>query len=267
MGFPPSRSVPVAKSHGLSGGFSGAARPSLTVFSSALFGTVVSSTLLLATLFSTHAQAQSGSDAGSPAPEQAPPAPAGAELKAPEPDAPLPGTTSRSAPKTLREGQRLPENMQTWLHDRVASRPPRLVRSAGSANPAAVASPEREPDPVEDARAVRSRRMRSFDEAGITVLSNRASKDPPRLARVEPQRVAEPAPFLPRPEPTEIEPDPEEEPSRVTETRSLRAGIARTSVPRSSFDDGFGWATLAAGGSALGLAALWFRRRRRASRN
>jgi hypothetical protein len=261
----------VANGHGPSGDASAAARRSatpfsMTLFSSARFGTAVCSTLLCATLFSTHAQAQSGSDAGSPAPEQAPAAPAGAELKAPEPEAPLPGTTSPSAPKTLREGQRLPENLQSWLHDRVASRPPRIVRSTGSTTTAAVASPEREPDPVEDSRAVRSRRMRSFDEAGITVLSNRASQDSPSLARVEPTRVAAPAPLLPPPEPTEIEPDPEEEPSRVTETRSLRAGVARASVPRRSFDDGFGWATLAAGGSALGLAALWFRRRGRASR-
>ena len=84
-------------------------------------------------------------------------------------------------PKTLREGQRLPENLQTWLHDRGATRSSRIARTAGSAT--AAAPSERESHPVEDSRAVRWRRMRSFDEACITVLSNRVSQDPAPLAR------------------------------------------------------------------------------------
>jgi hypothetical protein len=212
-----------------------------------------SAALLGAVLFALPAQAQSGSDAGSSAPEPATPPqpPAAAAGNTAEPEA------AATAPKTPRETQRLPENVQSWLHDRGAHRPARIARSASSTTTAVVP-----PGAVEDSRAVRSRRMRSFDEAGITVLSNRVSEAPAPLARVEPSRVAAPAPPPPRPEPAEIEPELEPEPSHVTETRSLRAGMGRA-APRRTLDDGFGWATLAAGGSALGLAALWFRRRGR----
>jgi hypothetical protein len=165
----------------------------------------------------------------------------------------------------------LSENLQNWLHDRGTGRPPRIARNAAAAAPA---QPEREPGAFdESAGAIRSRRMRSFDEAGITVISNRLSQSPDALTRVAPARVAGPAPRPPRPEPTEVEPELEREaereldrePRRVTQTRSLRA--ARFAGPKHAFEDGFGWATLAAGGSALGLAALWFRRRGRVPRS
>ena len=224
----------------------------VTPFSGAPFSVKLFSTALLgAVLFSLPAQAQSGSDAGSPAPEPAtpPPPPTAAGGNTAEPEA--------AAAKTPREAQRSPENVQSWLHDRGVHRTARIARSASSTSTAVVP-----PGTIEDSRAVRSRRMRSFDEAGITVLSNRVSEAPAPLARVEPARVAAPAPRPPRPEPTEIEPELEQEPSHVTETRSLRAGMGRA-PPRHTLDDGFGWATLAAGGSALGLAALWFRRRGR----
>jgi len=217
-------------------------------------------------LLPTPARAQSGADAGASAPEQAaPPAPpAVAEANATEPEASDPGKGAGFVPKTLRDGQRLPDNLQSWLHERGGSRPTRIARHAASAS-ALAAHEQPHPGSDESARAVRSRRMRSFDEAGITVLSNRLSQSPASLARVTPARIAEPAPRPRRPEPTEVEPELEPEPSEVTETRSLRA--KRAPARHSTFDDGFGWASLAAGGSALGLAALWFRRRGRPQRS
>ena len=236
------------------------------MFPTAMFPAVLLTAALFSSLFPTQARAQSGADAGASEPPAAPAPPAVAEANAAEPEASDPDKGARFVPKTLRDGQRFPDNLQGWLHERGASRPTRIARNAASAS--ALAAHELPPAGVdESARAVRSRRMRSFDEAGITVLSNRLSQNPAALARVASARVAEPAPRPRRPEPAEIAPEAEQEqePRQVTQTRSLRA--ARSPVQRGTFDDGFGWASLAAGGSALGLAALWFRRRGRPQRS
>ena len=104
------------------------------------------------------------------------------------------------------------------------------------------------------------RRLRSFDEHGVTVLSNRHAAEPP------PERAPAPvaataaiavAATVPAPR-LEDEPEAEEAPRR-TETHSLRAQqTAKAALP----DQGLGWPAFAVPVAAIGLALIWLRRRR-----
>ena len=112
----------------------------------------------------------------------------GAEATAQAGAAPAdPAASNSGFPKTLSPQQRLPENLQGWLRERnrrhpaIAERPPAPSQLA----PRLAASPMEE-QAVEGYK----RRLRSFDEGGVTVLSNRhAVLESPEPAA---ERVAEP---------------------------------------------------------------------------
>jgi len=164
-------------------------------------------------------------------------------------------------PKALSPQQRLPENLQGWLRERnrrhpaVAERPP-----TAPLNVAPPAAPSEE-----QAVAGYKRRLRSFDEHGVTVLSNRHAVPaiPEPTPEATPEAVAATAAIavaaaVPAPR---VEEDPEPESSRVTETRSLRAKQkAKASLP----EPGLGWPAYAVPIAAIGLALIWLRRRRQA---
>ena len=164
--------------------------------------------------------------------------------------------------KTLSPQQRLPENLQGWLRERnrrhptVAERPP--TPPLNLARPVNLAPPETPSE--EQAVAGYKRRLRSFDEHGVTVLSNRhaqlASEAAPEPAPVAATAAITVAATVPAPR---VEEDAEPESPRVTETHSLRAKQkAKASLP----EPGLGWPAYAVPIAAIGLALIWLRRRR-----
>ena len=158
-------------------------------------------------------------------------------------------------PKTLSPQQRLPENLQGWLRERnrrhpaVAERPP---------TPPLNLAPQAAPN---DEQAVDGykRRLRSFDEHGVTVLSNRhAVLNTPEPAPEPVAATAAVAVAATVPAPR-LEEDPEPDSPRVTETRSLRA---KQKANASRPEPGLGWPAYAVPIAAIGLALIWLRRRR-----
>jgi hypothetical protein len=205
-------------------------------------------------------QAQSG-DAGSTEPAEPPaseaqatPHATGADEAAAEQPVP-PGL------KSLSPSQRLPENLQGWMRERQRRNPALIERSARSAQlQPALAQQQSSDDPEVD---VLKRRLRSFDEGGVTVLSNRRDRTgpvAPALTRVAATAAVSRPAALSR---AVAEPAPEEpfEPAIETasvETRSLRAlpsrSAAQDSTPR--------WPAWLAVCAALGLGVVWLRKRR-----
>jgi hypothetical protein len=201
------------------------------------------------------ARAQTG-DAGPGAPSLEPadphatPAPVnGPNAEAAQPAGTEPGATGTGFPKALTPRQTLPENLQGWLRERNRRHPAMMARPPVPPTPSGAAEPPVEPD-IEGYR----RRLRSFDEHGVTVLSNRHTEPAPPLARIQAApAVAAPVPGVSEPEP--------EVPS-FTETRSLRATRAK---PRQVVSDpGLGWPVFAVPVAAISLALLWLRKRRAA---
>lgn len=170
-----------------------------------------------------------------------------------------PGTRSPFFPKTLLRQQRLPENLQGWMRDR---RPARDSTAGASAeklvpNPAPHPPPAPPPEPEPSRGDEPHRPLRSFEQNGITVLSNRGTENTPpapapALAAV---RIA-PAPPTRSRTPGETEVDPPE----ITETRSLRA-LDAARVSRPTERESYTWPLIAVATGGLGLAALWLLRR------
>jgi hypothetical protein len=206
------------------------------------------------------AHAQNG-DAGSTEP---------AEPPASEEQATPPATSADEAAaeqpvpaglKSLSASQRLPENLQGWMRERQRRNPALIERSAPPAQlQPALAQQQSSDDPSVD---VLKRRLRSFDEGGVTVLSNRRDRTEPvapALTRVAAAAAVTRTAALSR---TVAEPAPEEpfEPAiemASVETRSLRAqpsrSAAQDTTPR--------WPAWLALCAALGLAVVWLRKRR-----
>jgi hypothetical protein len=150
----------------------------------------------------------------------------------------------------------LPENLQGWMRERRA-------RDSGAGVSVEKPAPSTVPRPAplaepEPARSDEPHRpLRSFEQNGMTILSNRVVERPspvpaPALAAV---RVAPPPPVRSRP-PGETEVDPPE----ITETRSLRA-LDAARVTRPTERESYTWPLIAVFTGGLGLAALWLRRR------
>lgn len=204
------------------------------------------------------AQAQSG-DAGGTEPE--PPASeaqasphAGAEEAAAEQPVP-PGL------KSLSPSQRLPENLQGWMRERQRRNPALIERSASQAQlQPPLAQQQSSDDPAVD---VLKRRLRSFDEGGVTVLSNR--HDRTALTRVATTAAVSPAASPPTValSRTVAESAPEEPFEPATETASVETRSLRALPSRSAAQDATprwpAWLALCA---ALGLAVVWLRKRR-----
>jgi hypothetical protein len=174
---------------------------------------------------------------------QAPAAPAAAE----------PAASIGGYPKTLTPQQRLPENLQGWMRERnrlhpIAERP---IAPPASLAPQLAENPARARQVIEGYQ----RRLRSFDENGVTVLSNRRV---PVAPEPEPQPVATAAIAVAATVPApQLEEDPE--PVRITETHSLRT---RQKAKAPAPDQGLGWPRFAVPIAAIGLGLIWLRRRR-----
>jgi hypothetical protein len=153
-------------------------------------------------------------------------------------------------PKALTPQQRAPENLQGWLRER-NRRHPALAERPPLVPPPAPPAPES--DVPERAVDGYRRRLQSFDEGGVTVLSNRHAAPPP-LARV--QTVAAVVAPAPRPDPGEQD----REESSFTETRSLRAKPPK--ARRLPSEHGLGWTVFALPVAAIALTLLWLRKRR-----
>jgi hypothetical protein len=142
------------------------------------------------------------------------------------------------------------ENLQGWLRER-NRKPPALAERPALVPPPALPAPESEiPERAVDGY---KRRLQSFDEGGVTVLSNRHAAPPP-LARVQ----AAAAVAVPAPRPERGDQDREE--SSLTETRSLRA--KQPKARRLPSEHGLGWPVFAVPVAAISLALLWLRKRR-----
>ncbi|MEO8184742.1 MAG: hypothetical protein ABI895_38525 [Deltaproteobacteria bacterium] len=198
--------------------------------------------------------ASAQSDAGASAPAE--PDPHAAVPAEPDPSGPAPGAGPAEFPKALTPQQRMPENLQGWLRERngrraVSERPPLappLTRAPAQSAPEANA-----PDVSIDGY---KRRLHSFNEGGVTVLSNRHAVPPP-LARV---RAAE-AVVVPTPVPMVAEQEPEE--PTLTETRSLRTDQLKAS--RLPSEQSLSWTVFAVPVAAISLTLLWLRKRRTSS--
>jgi MYXO-CTERM domain-containing protein len=211
-----------------------------------------------AALFSTAlpAHAQAPADAG---PSAAAPSSAGSNSAAGEPANPAPPGGLPEGLKTLSPQQRLPENLQGWMRER--NRLHSAFAERGTPAPEPNTAPDSE---VNEENAQRKasveeykRRLRSFDEDGVTVLSNR--RPAPPIVRLAARAVEQAAP------PAAVPPEPSEaaaETERVTETRSLRTNQLQAKHPVSEPE--LGWSVWAAALAALGLGVVWLRRRRAA---
>lgn len=172
---------------------------------------------------------------------------------APAQPAAAPSAANNGFPKALSPQQRLPENLQGWLrsrrHPAVAERPPSAPSTLA---PQITAANE------EQAIEGYKRRLRSFDEGGVTVLSNRHAPAP-APARVAATAAVAVAATVPAPR---LEEEPEPEAPSVTETRSLRAKQLKAKAPLP--DQGLSWPRFAVPIAAIGLGLIWLRRRRQA---
>ena len=184
------------------------------------------------------------------APSDPAPSDPAAKLAAPS-EAAAGGAAPADFPKALTPQQRAPENLQGWLRERNRRRPA-LAERPPPVPPAPLALPAPERDVPESAAAGYKRRLLSFDEGGVTVLSNRHA--PPPLARVQ----AAAAIAVPAPTPTPSEQDGED--SSLTETRSLRA--KQPKARRMPSEHGLGWPLFAVPVAAISLTLLWLRKRR-----
>jgi hypothetical protein len=170
-------------------------------------------------------------------------------------------TTNSGFPKTLTPQQRLPENLQGWLRERNRRHPALAERPR---TPAPNLAPQVAAEPSQESQTVDGykRRLRSFDEHGVTVLSNRhatvPAPEPPRQPVAATAAIAVAA-AVPAPR---AEEDAEPEPPSYTETRSLRAKPkAKAPLP----DQDLGWPAFAVPIAAIGLGLIWLRRRRQAN--
>jgi len=169
-----------------------------------------------------------------------------------------PGAATGGFPKALTPQQSSPENLQGWLRERNRRHPGLAERAPFVAPPGlAPAVPGRDANATERAVEGYRRRLQSFDEGGVTVLSNRHALQAPPLARVQGTQAAP----VPPPQPVVVEPDREE--SSVTETRSLRTNqLKARGLPS---EHGLGWAVFAVPVAAISLTLLWLRKRRTTS--
>jgi hypothetical protein len=169
--------------------------------------------------------------------------------------------------KTLSPSQRLPENLQGWMRER-QRRNPALVerRPVSGSEPSTLPRLTQEETNVEGLK----RRLRSFSEGGVTVLSNRheaVGPVAPQVTRAAAEAaVARPAPVpAPGAQPADA-PEPEEsaDDAPSVETRSLRAQPATPSAPAEDASPQWpAWLAVCAG---LGLVVVWLRKRRAVSR-
>lgn len=197
------------------------------------------------------ARAQS-SDAGPPPDNEA------HTTAATEPNAAAEPTTNSGFPKTLSPQQSLPENLQGWLRERNRRHPALAERPR---TPAPNLAPQVAAEPSEESQTVEGykRRLRSFDEHGVTVLSNRHATVPAPEPPRQPVPAIAVAAAVPAPR---AEEDSEPEPPSYTETRSLRAKQkAKAPLP----DQDLGWPAFAVPIAAIGLGLIWLRRRRQAN--
>jgi hypothetical protein len=185
---------------------------------------------------------------------------AGASALPADPHAPDPAPTEPSAapadfPKALTPQQRAPENLQGWLRER-NRRHPALAERPALVAPATPAPDLPAPEASAPERAIDGykRRLQSFDEGGVTVLSNRHAPPPPPLARV---RSAAAAPVR---APVTVVSEQEPEVSSRTEIRSLRTN--QLQARRMPSEQGLGWPVFAVPVAAIGLTLLWLRKRR-----
>jgi MYXO-CTERM domain-containing protein len=242
----------------MASGLAAAACKAAPELAAAALATALAAAVFSAALFSTAlpAHAQAPADAGS---SSAAPNSAGSNSAASEPANPAPPGGLPEGLKTLSPQQRLPENLQGWMRERNRLHSAFAERSAPA--PERNAAPDSE---VHEENAQRKasveeykRRLRSFDEDGVTVLSNRRPAPPiVRLAARAVEQAAPPA--AAPPEPSEAAPETE----RVTETRSLRTNQLQAKHPVSEPE--LGWSVWAAALAALGLGVVWLRRRRAA---
>ena len=220
------------------------------------------------------AQAQTGeaaanAGAGQPDDTQTAPAPSGdapsdspsSDPPSSDPSAPpAPPAASEPAgvgggPKTLSltPEQASPDNLQGWLRERNRRHPALLTRPPPPPAPSPSTATEPTPPP-DSAIEGYKRRLRSFDEHGVTVLSNRHAE--PVLA------TAPAAAALAVPAPVAAATEPEPEPPSFTETRSLRANPPK---PRRVVSEpGLDWRLFALPVAAISLALIWLRKRRAA---
>jgi len=196
------------------------------------------------------ARAQATADAGA---TSAGGQPAAGETAVAE-TAEAPPASGPDFPKTLSPQQRLPENLQGWLHERNRLHPVKVERAPPSLGPESPANEEA--GRRKAAVAEYQRRLQSFDENGVTVLSNRHAAPPVVRVAARAPAPASPAPAA-RPAAPELEPEPE----RV-ETRSLRTN--QLQARHSISEPGLGWSAFAAALAAIGLGWVWLRRRRAA---
>ena len=202
-----------------------------------------------------HAAEPAGNDPSAAAPSAAPgtepPAAAPGEPPSGAPASP-PDPAPAGFPKALTPQQRLPENLQGWMRERmrghsaIAEKPPVPAPAPFQAAPAA--------DTAEPAFEGYKRRLHSFDERGVTVLSNRRALPPAPVAPVQSTAAV----VVPTPEPVVVEPYAEE--SSVTETRSLRTNQLKARHLPS--EQGLSWPVFAVPVAAISLTLLWLRKRR-----
>jgi len=219
-------------------------------------GSAVTGSLLLAALVCSSTASAQTEDGGASAPASEPADPQGVPAPTNDPSAePAPSAGSEPGggasgfPKALTPQQSLPENLQGWLRERNRRHPALMARPPLAAAPSA--SAEVEPPAAREA-AVEGykRRLRSFDEGGVTVLSNRHAQPAPPLARVQ----AAAAVAVPRAA------EPEPDPTSFSETRSLRVNPPKSR--RVVSDQGLGWPVFALPVAAISLALIWLRKRR-----
>lgn len=196
----------------------------------------------------------------------------------PEPPPPPPGL------KALTPSQRLPENLQGWMRERRRRNPALVERQPVSGTQSTVVPRLDEDDPTVE---VLKRRLRAFNEGGVTVLSNRRNPTgpiAPQVTRVGAEAAVARPSAAPADGPATEEPDPDEEravhdpagdshvdarpadseglagDAPMVETRSLRTRSTRA-APRAE-DTSPEWPAWLAVCAALGLVVVWLRKRR-----
>ena len=205
------------------------------------------------------AAAGAGALAAEPSPQQ--PSPQQPSPQQPSPQQPAAQQPVPPGLKALTPSQRLPENLQGWMRERQRRNPALMERHAAAPAEPTFARPQRSDDPAVE---VLKRRLQSFDEGGVTVLSNRHARTEPVAPALT--RVASAAAVSPPADGTgpvaAAAPEEPFEPAtdRATsvETRSLRAQPSRSATEDATPQ----WPIWLAVCAALGLTVLWLRRRR-----